>query len=91
MELTSHNKRLPGLGLPVLIWFGPLLILWCFWTCVWGMRLNIISFLFFVLGPGLILTRLIFLHRSRRGNLAKVWRALLYTVFLFVLLGLFLD
>ena len=91
MELTSHKKRLPGLGLPVLIWFGPLLILWCFWTCVWGMRLNIISFLFFVLGPGLILTQLIFLHRSRRGNLAKVWRALLYTVFLFVLLvlGLF--
>ena len=88
--MERDKKRFSWI-LVFLIILCPMLMLWCFWTYVWGMRLNVLSFLFYVLGPGLILIRLFFLFRSRRGDWAKVWRALLYAVLLFSLLvlGLF--
>ena len=89
-KIERDKKRFSWV-LVVLIFLCPILMMWCFWTYVWGMRLNVLSFLYYVLGPGLILTRLIFLFRSRRGDWAKVWRALLYALFLFIflVLGLF--
>lgn len=78
MELTNDKKHLPRWVVVVLILIGPMLALWCFWTYVWGLILNIFSFPFFVLGPALILTRLIFLFRSRRSAGAKTWRTILY-------------
>ena len=78
MELTNDKKHLPRWVVVVLILIGPMLALWCFWTYVWGLILNIFSFPFFVLGPALILTRLIFLFRSRRSAGSKAWRTILY-------------
>lgn len=91
MELTNHKSHLPRWAILALIWIGPLLAHWCFWTFACGLILNIISFPFFVLGPGLIVSRLIFLLRSRRSIRAKTGRAIFYVALLFLLLflGLF--
>ena len=78
MELTNEKKRLSRWAVPALILIGLVLALWCFWTCVRGLILNVISFPFFVLGPALILTRLILLFRSNRSAGAKTWRTILY-------------
>lgn len=86
MEQKNNNDRLPRWAVQTLIWVGPMLALWCFWTYAWGLILNIFSFLFFVLGPALILTRLIFLFRSRRSVGAKTWRTILYAGLLLTVL-----
>jgi hypothetical protein len=78
MELINDKKRLPKWAVLTLIWVGPMLALWCFWTYAWGLILNVVSFPFFVLGPALILTRLILLFRSKRSAGAKIWRTILY-------------
>lgn len=61
-----------GQGLLILVLI--LAILWCFWHFALGIILNLISFQFFVLLPGLMITRMVFLFRSRRSVGAKVWR-----------------
>ncbi len=88
MDMTNDKKHLPRWVLPVLILIGPPLVLWYILTYAWGMIMNIISFPFFVLGPGLILTRLFFLFRSHRRVEAKTWRTVLYGILLLLILFL---
>ena len=78
METANDKKRFSRWAVVALISIGPIVALWCFWTCAWGLILNIFSFPFFVLGPALILTRLILLFRSHRSAGAKTWRTILY-------------
>ena len=78
MEPANDKKRFSRWAVPAIILLGLTLALWCFWTYAWGLILNIVSFSFFVLGPALILTRLILLFRSYRSAGAKTWRTILY-------------
>ena len=80
MESAGSKKSILRWAVPALIWIGPALILWLFWTRVRGMLLDVFSFPFFVLGPGLCVSRLILLFRSHRSVGGKVWRAVLWTL-----------
>lgn len=81
METTENNKpRLPKWAVLALIWIGPSLLLWLWWTQIRGVLLNYVSFPFFVLIPGLCVSRLILLFRSRRSVGGKIWRAVLWTL-----------
>lgn len=86
MESEKKKSTLLALGQGLLILAPVLAALWCFWHFVRGVILNIFSFPFFVLIPGLILTRLFFLFRSRRSTGAKAWRIVLYACLLIFLL-----
>ena len=87
MELAENNKlHMPRWVVPARILLGLTLALWCFWTYARGLILNVFSFPFFVLGPALILTRLILLFRSKRSAGAKTWRTILWTGILLTVL-----
>ena len=86
MEPDKKKTRLLALGKGLLILAVVTALLWCFWHFAWGMILNMISFAFYVLIPALIITRLIFLFRSKRGVGAKVWRTAVYAAILFIAL-----
>lgn len=86
METTKTKKRLLALGKGLLVLAVVMSVLWCFLYYVLGMLQTAFSFPFFVLIPGLILTRLIFLFRSKRSAGAKTWRTILYVGILLAVL-----
>ena len=93
METTKTKKRLLALGKGLLVLAVVMSVLWCFLYFVLGMLQTAFSFPFFVLIPGLILTRLVFLFRSRRSVGAKVCLLIVWILLLlFVLyLGMFSE
>ena len=78
MEPKKKKNHLLFWGQGLLILVFILAVLWCFWHFALGMIQNFISFLFFVLLPGLIIMRMVFLFRSCRSVGAKVWLSVLY-------------
>ena len=91
MEVEMKRSQLPLWAVNLLILLLPGVALWCIWHFVWGMLHTVFSFPFFVLFPGLILSRLIFLFRSKRSGGAKAWRLILYLLLLLnvLFLGMF--
>ena len=91
METAENKPGLPGWGVKLLIWCAPTLALILLDVLVLGLVLKRSTVITFCTIPvrGLVLTRLIFLLRSRRSAAAKVWRAALLLVLLFVLFFLY--
>jgi len=82
MEPEKRKDRFLFWGQGLLILGLALAALWCFWHLARGFILNLISFPFFVLLPGLMITRMILLLRSRRSVGAKVRRCAICAVLL---------
>ena len=80
MEAANDKKRFSRWAVLTLIWIGPSLFLWLWWTPIRGVLLNYVTFPFFVLIPGLCVSRLILLFRSCRSVGGKIWRAILWTL-----------
>lgn len=93
MEAVEKKKRLPEWAVKLLIWCVPSLVLLGAFTFLFGRalmleRVNIPIFCVILL-IGLVVTRLIFLFRSRRTVWAKIWRAAVWVVLLVFLVYLF--
>ena len=88
MEVEMKRSQLPLWAVNLLILLLPGVVLWCFWHFIWGMLQTAISFPFFVLFPGLILSRLIFLFRSKRSGGTKVGRLIVWILLLLFILFL---
>ena len=82
MEPEKRKDRFLFWGQGLLILGLALAALWCFWHLARGFILKLISFPFFVLLPGLMITRMILLLRSRRSVGAKVRRCAICAVLL---------
>lgn len=86
MKTTNSKKRLPRWFFPTLIWAGPMLLLGLFWRIFFHYYFNAVTWLLFVLIPGLCITRIIFLFRSAYKDWFKWLLAAVYIgVFLIVL------
>lgn len=77
METEKSNSQL-AIGSSLLVFAVVFAGIWCFWYFVRGMLMNIVSFPFFVLIPGLIITRMLFIIFSRRSIGAKALRIDIY-------------
>ena len=68
MEETKRNRRLPRWAVNLLIWILPTLEIFFIYVFAFGLSFERFSFLTFCAIPvfGLIVTRLLFLFRSRR-------------------------
>lgn len=71
METAKTRKVLPRWAVLTLIWLGPMLVLWLIWRVGFHYYLMAITWLLYVLIPGLCVTRLIFLFRGRRKGTKK--------------------
>ena len=63
----------PHLAVRLMIWFLPMLALWLWWRIYKHYYFTMISVLFFVVFPGLLVTRIIFLLRSDKDGVVKGW------------------
>ena len=90
METNEQKRCLPRWTVNALIWCGPALTLAALFICIPGLILDrgTMVTLLPVLLLGLIITRLIFLFRSRRAVWAKIWRAAVWTALLMALIFL---
>lgn len=84
MEEVKQKRRLPDWAGKLLIWVGPSLALLLLHMWGFGLVLSDGTWITFCLVPifGLILTRLVFLFRSRRSAGGKVWRTILWVIVL---------
>ena len=90
METCKYKRYFPRWATNLLIWCCPALVLLLAFVCILSLipdRDTVVT-LVPVLFVGLIVTRLIFLFRSHRTVGAKIWRAAVWTVLLFVQLCL---
>lgn len=90
MEPVEEKKRLPKWVVNLFSWCLPALVLLGAFIGILSPVLDrsMISTLCLLLLIGLIVTRLIFLFRSRRAVGAKIWRAAVWTVLLMALIFL---
>ena len=90
METCKNKRYFPRWAANLLIWCCPALVLLLAFVCIPSLILDrdTVVTLVPVLFVGLIVTRLIFLFRSHRTVGAKIWRAAVWTVLLFVQLCL---
>ena len=84
MEEVKQKRRLPDWAVKLLIWVGPSLALLLLHMWGFGLVLSDGTWITFCLVPifGLILTRLVFLFRSRRSAAGKAWRTILWVIVL---------
>ena len=84
MEEVKQKRRLPDWAVKLLIWVGPSLALLLLHMWGFGLVLSDGTWITFCLVPifGLILTRLVFLFRSRRSAGGKVWRTSIWVIVL---------
>ena len=90
MDQQQKRLRIPEWLTEQLIWWGPMLLLWLVPTLL-GFRFHIASFLFFIVFPGLIVTRGIFLVRSHRKLSSKLLRIGLLLILLALLFLIAMD
>lgn len=86
MEETRKPRRLPGWAVNLLIWVLPTLEIYFIYVFAFGLSFELFSFLTFCAIPvfGLIVTRLLFLFRSKRSSGAKAWRCVVWILVLIV-------
>ncbi len=86
MDTVEKKRRLPEWAVKLLIWVGPAIGFLLLNYFFFGLELasdTIITFCA-IAALGLVVTRLIFLFRSKRKVWAKVWRTLVWIVLLVV-------
>lgn len=90
MESEETRRQMPKWVADLLTWCLPSLVLLSAFICILGPILDrsIIATLCLILMIGLVVTRFIFLFRSRRAVWAKIWRAAVWTALLMALIFL---